>query len=172
MNNYDLVLTVFHERQLQPEATAHFEELLREEVSSFVEAQLLRHYAELIQFVKDTEPLLANAPQAQSSSGAAVPQQAPPTGVDVAKMEQLARQFAANWKEAMDRIHQYVMGSFTNFNNGMEILKQVLTQLLLYYTRFQKVIHRSFPNQPPPFTRELVSNATILYEIKQYSKSF
>jgi hypothetical protein len=29
------------------------------------------------------------------------------------------------------------MKYFSNFHNGMEILKQVLTQLLLYYTRFQ-----------------------------------
>ena len=81
------------------------------------------------------------------------------------------RAFAQNWKVAMDRIHQYVMVSFTNFSNGMEILKQVLTQLLMYYTRLQKVINKSF-SQPPAFSHELVSNTTFLMEIKQYSKSF
>lgn len=70
--------------------------------------------------------------------------------------------------EERDQIHQYVMVSFSNFSNGnlafrvrsgvlkpdtclpcapnhdalelsgMAILKQVLTQLLLYYTRLQK----------------------------------
>eukprot|EP00971_Amphidinium_carterae_P258699 5134456-Amphidinium_carterae.1 len=86
-------------------------------------------------------------------------------------MEEIVRGFAKNWKTAMDRIHQNVMNSFTNFSNGMEILKQVLTQLLLYYTRLQKIIHKSFP-QPPAFAHELVSNTTILMEIKQYSRSF
>lgn len=67
---------------------------------------------------------------------------------------------------------QQEMSALLNHINGMEILKQVLTQLLLYYTRLQKVIHKAFPQQPPAFARELVSNSTILYEIKQYSRSF
>lgn len=124
--------------------------------------------------MKQAEPLVANMP-APSSSGAAVPPKAGgyvPKGIDQARMEQLAVSFGKTWKASMDRIHQNVMGSFSNFNNGMDILKQVLTQLLLYYTRFQKVIQRCFPQQPPAFTRELVSNATILCEIKQYQKSF
>jgi len=169
VNNYDLVLTVFHERHLPRSATAAFEDLLREQVALFVESQLMRHYPELITFVKNTEPAVADVDEtAARSSGS----QGPPPGVDVQKMEQVVRQFAQNWKSSMDRIHQYVMVSFTNFSNGMEILKQVLTQLLLYYTRLQKVIHKSFLQQPPAFAHELVSNTTILMEIKQYSKSF
>merc|ERR1712146_484642 len=88
------------------------------------------------------------------------------------KMEHVVRSFAQNWKKESDRIYQYVMVSFTNFSNGIEILNQVLTQLLLYYTRLQKVIRKSFPQQPPAFNHELVSNTTILAEIKQYSRSF
>ena len=53
----------------------------------------------------------------------------------------------------------------------MEILKQVLTQLLLYYTRFQDIIKKAFP-RAPNFAREIVSTATILMEIKRYSRSF
>jgi len=89
----------------------------------------------------------------------------------VQKMERVVRTFSGNWKKETDSIHQYVMVSFSNFSNGMEILKQVLTQLLLYYTRLQKVIHKAFPQQPPAFAHELVSNTTILMEIKQYSRS-
>lgn len=167
VNNYDLVLTVFHERHLPRAATAAFEDLLREQVALFVENQLMRHYPDLVKFVKDAEAALADIDEA-----AAKTLKGPPPGVDVAKMEQVVRQFAQQWKGAMDRIHQYVMKSFTNFSNGMEILKQVLTQLLLYYTRLQKVINKSFPQQPPAFAHELVSNTTILMEIKQYSRSF
>lgn len=170
VNNYDLVLTIFHERQLPRDATAVFEDLLREQVTRFVENQLARNYPDLIQFVKTTEPLLANVGDGRGAGG--YPGGGPPPGVDVKKMEEVVKNFANNWKSAMDRIHHYVMASFTNFSNGMEILKQVLTQLLLYYTRLQKVIHKSFPQQPPAFARELVSNSTILYEIKQYSRSF
>jgi hypothetical protein len=53
----------------------------------------------------------------------------------------------------------------------MEILKQVLTQLLLYYTRFQDIIKKSW-SRPPAFSRDVVSTATILMEIKRYSRTF
>jgi len=169
VNNYDLVLTVFVERHLPRTAIAGFEDLLREQVGLFVENQLMRHYPDLVQYVKATEPLVADIDEA---AGRGSGQQAPPPRVDVAKMEQVVRNFKQNWKRETDRIHQYVMVSFTNFSNGMEILKQVLTQLLLYYTRLQKVIRKAFPQQSPAFAHELVSNTTILAEIKQYSRSF
>jgi len=168
VNNYDLVLTVFHERHLPRSATANFEDLLNQHVQKFVEAQLMRHYPDLVTFVKITEPAVANIDE---GSARVREQKEPPPGVDVKRMEQVVRHFSQNWKSAMDKIHQYVMVSFTNFSNGMEILKQVLTQLLLYYTRLQKVISKSFPQQPP-FAHEMVSNTTIIMEIRQYSKSF
>ena len=49
--------------------------------------------------------------------------------------------------------------------------RQVLTQLLLYYTRFQDIIKKSFP-RPPMFTRDIVSTATIMMEIKRYNRTF
>jgi hypothetical protein len=58
----------------------------------------------------------------------------------------------------------------------MEILKQCLTQLLLYYTRFQDIIRKVCG--PPTkagggntFTKDLVSTNAILAEIKKYALS-
>ncbi|CAE7243240.1 VPS52 [Symbiodinium microadriaticum] len=196
VNNHDLVLTVFHERHLPRNATSVFEDLqiagaqiegslptlsfsaflqdlLRDQVQKFVESQLMRHYPDLVTFVKNTEPAVAKIDEATARSQ---PSQSPPPGVDVQKMEQVVRNFAANWKRdplflwaegsescwgpERDQIHQYVMVSFSNFSNGMEILKQVLTQLLLYYTRLQKVILKTFPQQQPAFASEMVPNTT------------
>lgn len=164
VNNYDLVLTVFHERHLPRNATSVFEDLLRDQVQKFVESQLMRHYPDLVTFVKNTEPAVAKIDEATARSQ---PSQSPPPGVDVQKMEQVVRNFAANWKRERDQIHQYVMVSFSNFSNGMEILKQVLTQLLLYYTRLQKVILKTFPQQQPAFASEMVPNTTILMEVRR-----
>jgi len=169
VNNYDLVLSIFHERHLPRSATASFEQLLREQVQLFVENQLSRHFPDLVTFVKTTEPIVAHIDDAAARQSAAM---GPPAGVNVQKMEQVVRGFSAVWKTETERIHQYVMTSFSNFSNGMEILKQVLTQLLLYYTRLQKVMAKSFPQQPPAFAHELVPSTTILTEIKQYSRSF
>lgn len=169
VNNYDLVLSIFHERHLPRTATGGFEQLLREQVQLFVENQLGRHFPDLVSFVKSTEPLVADIDETAARGGAA---QGLPPGVDVQRMEQVVRVFAQSWKRETERIHQYVMTSFSNFSNGTDILKQVLTQLLLYYTRLQKVMAKSFPQQPPAFAQEMVPNTTILTEIKQYSRSF
>jgi len=169
VNNYDLVLTIFHERHLQRNATTGFEDLLRDQVQKFVESQLMRHFPDLVTFVKVTEPLVAEIDEA--SVRAQGQQQAVPARVDVAKMEQVVRSFKRGWRQETDRIHKFVMSSFHNFSNGMEILKQALTQLLLYYTRLHTICLKCFPQQPP-FHSELVSKSTLLMEIKQYSRSF
>lgn len=51
----------------------------------------------------------------------------------------------------------------------MEILKQVLTQLLLYYTRFHDIIRKVWRNKPPAFCKDLVPTNLILAEIKKYA---
>lgn len=86
-------------------------------------------------------------------------------------VEPLVRDFASNWRTGIQQINDDVLHYFANFRNGMEILKQVLTQLLLYYTRFQDLIKRGY-NRPPAFNRDIVSTATILMEIKRYSRTF
>ena len=49
----------------------------------------------------------------------------------------LAREFASTWKRGIELINADVGKLFEDVHNGTELLKQVLTQLLLYYTRFQ-----------------------------------
>mmetsp|Transcript_129880 Transcript_129880/g.416786 ORF Transcript_129880/g.416786 Transcript_129880/m.416786 type:complete len:715 (-) Transcript_129880:101-2245(-) len=167
VNNYDLVLTVFHERHLPRTATTPFEELLKEQVQLFIESQLMRHFPDLVMFVKSTEPHVADVDESTARA-----QQGPPLGVDVQRMEQVVRKFSQSWNTETRQINSYVMTSFTNFSNGSEILNQVLMQLLLYYTRLQKIIAKSFPKQPPAFSHEMVTSSTLLMEIKQYSRSF
>lgn len=91
--------------------------------------------------------------------------------VEEGAVESLVRDFASNWKTGIQQINDNVLKYFANFRNGMEILKQVLTQLLLYYTRFQDIIKKSW-SRPPSFSRDIVSTATILVEIKRYSRTF
>jgi hypothetical protein len=81
------------------------------------------------------------------------------------------RDFASNWRPGIEQINNDVLAHFAALRNGMEILKQVLTQLLLYYTRFQDVIKKAY-TRTPSFSRDIVSTATILMEIKRYSRIF
>lgn len=45
--------------------------------------------------------------------------------LDEAAVEGLVREFAASWKSGIEAINQDVLSFFSNFRNGMEILKQV-----------------------------------------------
>ena len=115
----------------------------------FVEEELLEGFSQFITFVQHNE-------------GA--------ESVDAEAVEGLVRDFAATWKCAIEAIYHDMLDYFSDLRNGMEILKQVLT-LLLYYTRFQDIIKKAWARRQP-FAKEIVSTATILVEIKKYSKNF
>jgi vacuolar protein sorting-associated protein 52 len=129
----------------------------------FVEEELLDSFAALIAFVQHSEA------QMGSGGGEGQEERSFPD-VDPATVETLVRDFAATWKKAIEAIYQNVLEYFSNFRNGMEILKQVLTQLLLYYTRFQDIIRRWWGRRQPPFSKDIVSTSSILVEIKKYSR--
>lgn len=173
VNNYDHILTIFKERRLDaPEDAKPIELRLKQERDLFVEHQLHACFAKLVDFINHVEDaqLRGAAPgdsPADPSSGPA----ASPVRLDAALVEKLVRDFAATWRTAIDKIHRDILSLFANFINGKEVLKQVLTQLLLYYTRFQKIIHRAW-RRAPPFANDLVPTNVILDEIKQYSHSF
>lgn len=50
----------------------------------------------------------------------------PGAELDEATVEGLVREFAASWKSGIEAINQDVLSFFSNFRNGMEILKQVM----------------------------------------------
>lgn len=167
VNNYDQIVTIFHERRVNENDAAlrHFLDKLKKDRELFVEAELLTCFAKLIQFVKhaeqhmDTTPTTPRTPKSSSDA------------IDPALVDRLVRDFAATWKTAIDKIHNDILAYFSNFVNGMEVLKQLLTQLLLYYTRFQKIIQAHW-RRPPPFAKDLIPTETILAEIPKYSHTF
>ncbi|CAM9962480.1 unnamed protein product [Ascophyllum nodosum] len=156
INNYHEVLSIFQERRIISDETARFEELLGLQRDFFVEEELKEKYRRLISFVQQTEKAITSGESAN---------------LDETVVEGLVREFAASWKSGIEAINQDVLSFFSNYRNGMEILKQVLTQLLLYYTRFQEIIRKSW-RRPPAFSKDLVSTSAILTEIKNYSRSY
>jgi len=154
------MLGIFTERRVQSEEVQRFEELLLRQREMYVEEELVGSFPKLIAFVLETErTILASDKRAAGSL------------VDEKSVEALVRDFASNWRVSIQQINDNVLQYYGNIRNGMEILKQVLTQLLLYYSRFQDIIKKCFV-RPPEFTRDIVSTATILMEIKRYSRTF
>jgi hypothetical protein len=202
VNNYDLILSVFHDRRIVSEETIKFEKLLGEQREKFVEEELMTHFGKMITFVRQYEPLILAKATGHGGNHHHHHHQNPMTGinintstnsmttttttsnnnnnnnnnsssteVDIAMVERVVKEFAATWKSGIEKMNGNIMKYFSNFRNGTEILKQVLTQLLLYYTRFVEIIKKSWTH-PPAFGNEIVTTQEILYEIKKYSRSF
>ncbi|KAJ1616925.1 hypothetical protein T492DRAFT_894569 [Pavlovales sp. CCMP2436] len=54
----------------------------------------------------------------------------------------------------------------------MEILKQTLTQLLLYHTRFLDIVKQLHPDGSSSFAKYMITISTIMTEIKTYSRNY
>jgi hypothetical protein len=159
INNLDQVVSIFQERRVVGKEFNKFVEHLMTQRENFVDSELLATgFSNMIAFVQQTEADFASKRD---------------TGVDcevnAQEVEALVLSFASSWKSNIERINRDVLSYFSNFRNGMEILKQVLTQLLLYYTRFQDLIRKVWKNKLPPFCKDLVATSVILAEIKKYA---
>lgn len=166
INNLDQMLVVLQERGIVHDETQKLEDIQLQQRELYAEEELKETFPRLISFVIQTEQAMneSHATGKVTGSGSIF-------ALDDKIVETLVREFAANWRQGVEKIHDNVIACFANFRSGMEILKQVLTQLLLYYTRFQEIIKKAWA-RPPPFTRDIVSTGTILLEIKRYSRTF
>lgn len=90
--------------------------------------------------------------------------------ITVAEVEPLVKDFASRWRAAIELMHKDVITSFSNFLCGMDILRNAMTQLLLYYTRFSDCVKKIVGGSA--LNKDLVSIASIMYEIKKYSRTF
>lgn len=168
INNFDQILSVFQERRIVSEEVQKIEDLLMHKREFFAEEEIKSSFPRLVSFVLQTESAMN---EMISATGADVTSSVSSISLDEGIVEGLVRDFSVNWRSGIQQINDNVLSYFANFRNGMEILKQVLTQLLLYYTRFQDIIKKCW-SRPPTFSREIVSTATILMEIKRYNRTF
>lgn len=186
INNFDQILGVFQDRHVSSEEVQIFEQMLLQQREFFAEECLKSAFPKLLSFVVASEQALSAATGPHRGAG-------PHPAIDAVQAEALVcslhvfavyylrlivalrlmqvREFSTSWRNGIQHINDDVLAYFANFRNGMEILKQVLTQLLLYYTRLQDIIKRGW-GRPPPFVKDVVSTATILMEIKRYSRAF
>ncbi|XP_009779058.1 vacuolar protein sorting-associated protein 52 A-like isoform X1 [Nicotiana sylvestris] len=157
INNYDMTISVL--KEAGPDGgkiQQHFEELLKNNTSIFVEELLLEHFSDLIKFVK--------------TRGSEDPSIGTERPITIAEVEPIVKDFASRWKAAIELMHNDVITSFSNFLCGMDILRAALTQLLLYYTRLSDCIKRI--NGGSTLNKDLVSISSIMYEIRKYSRTF
>mmetsp|Transcript_27317 Transcript_27317/g.41118 ORF Transcript_27317/g.41118 Transcript_27317/m.41118 type:complete len:817 (+) Transcript_27317:132-2582(+) len=167
INNIDQIISIFQERRVPGKEMNHFLDLLMQQRELFVEEELLQNFSKMIAFVQQTEQHMSRSQFGASASKAVA--EGNKVEVNPQVVESLVLEFASTWKQGIEQINRNVLSFFANFRNGMEILKQVLTQLLLYYTRFQDIIRKVWRSKPPAFCKDLVSTSSILIEIKKYA---
>ncbi|CBZ52975.1 hypothetical protein NCLIV_027640 [Neospora caninum Liverpool] len=169
INNYDLLLNVFHQRQVLSDACTAIEKQLYEQISFFADEQLQRHFGTLLAAVTQAE-------EAMKPSGGSEEKTLPANinrGVDVQQLENAVVHFGADWRQRLGEMHAEAVAAFSNFTNGMEILKQTLTQLLLLHTRLHQVVSALYPKPPlPPWAKQLLPSSAILSEIRSLSRTF
>ena len=87
------------------------------------------------------------------------------------RITDIVRSFSAGWKKSLEEINNEIMRSFTNFRNGTNILQDALKQLILYYSRFQKVLGLQVLKALPARS-EAINIHHIMVEVKRYKPNF
>ena len=154
INNIDQIISIFQERRVPGKEMNYFVDLLMQQRELFVEEELLQNFSKMIAFVHQTEQHMTRTHFGSNPSK--IVAEGNKVDVNVQVVESLVLEFASTWKQGIEQINRNVLSFFANFRNGMEILKQVLTQLLLYYTRFQDIIQKVWRSKPPAFCKDLV----------------
>ena len=160
LNNIDLILTIYHERGLGASSPVvqRYEERMNGLVSGFIEQKLGDHFGPLIKLTLEQERQIA--------TGGAVA----PSSHTVQEMERIVVLFQQTWKTEIAKIQKETLDSFSNYSTATEILKNSMTQLLLYYTRFQKVVTSRVTGAA--WVRQIVPSGVIMAEIKQIQNMF
>lgn len=117
INNVDQILLVMQERGIIDEETQKLEDVQLQQRELYAEEELKETFPRLISFVLQTEMALNESSEAADSAGS--------LSLDERIVETLVREFAASWRQGVEKINDDVIASFANFRSGMEILKQV-----------------------------------------------
>ena len=154
INNWDFLATVFSEHGLsESEIYSKADSQIKSITFSLIENQLNLHFSSLILFVVDAENKLSKGDD--------------PASIKEPQMSAIVQWFKTNWKTETDKLESFVKSNFSNLSTGQDIGKQMLTQLLLYYTRFQKIVNKKFAGKSlPVWTKDLVPSQDIMLEIK------
>jgi len=175
INNYLHITKVLVSKNFNnADENVYFGDLANAQITLYVE-QELEKFGRLISFVRETESLLE---QKEKLTEEKYEEKKKELKIDLVAAESIVRHFAKYWKDNIEQIHSSVNKNFApagtdtsdeSKGRETEILKQVLAQLMLYYTRFQDVLKKVCAGQS--FMKELVPKQTIIYELRQYARS-
>merc|ERR550534_3661501 len=165
INNYDLILSTLRAGEVSDcEEFDKIQERQRIQIDNFIEAELNTDFKDFIDFVKSAEKKLHDSQKIE----------------DQEKMRNVGKLFALRWKTAIQRINGDVSHHFTPnisssfaqssgneelLRNCKELLQKILLQLLVYFTRFLRVVKSTGSQR---LEQEFLSlKTTLKYEIRR-----
>mmetsp|Transcript_7199 Transcript_7199/g.17520 ORF Transcript_7199/g.17520 Transcript_7199/m.17520 type:complete len:731 (-) Transcript_7199:191-2383(-) len=170
INNYDSILKVFDDKNLDSETAKDVKGRMHGHVAKYVEAGLQEKFSKLITFVRAAEKKVNDALESKK----------PLPSLDLESAAEIVRTFAKHWQRNVQQIDTQVSNHFGSDSattppgttyKAPEILRQILIQLVLYYQRLQAVIKKCYGRRQPGFMKELIPNSTIMHEIKKYTSA-
>lgn len=151
VNNYDIILEVLNSHGLTNTADAQdFQMQFEGEIIHCVDHELQTHFSFLLVFIKRN----------------------PEDPIDAKAVTNFIKAFNAHWKAIFKKISGDMMRSFPNLKTGVHIMKNVFSQLLTYYKRFEEILktyHKPFYSQVQV---EFVPHASLTYEFGLYTSDF
>ncbi|KAJ4456682.1 Vps52; component of GARP (Golgi-associated retrograde protein) and EARP (endosome-associated recycling protein) complexes [Paratrimastix pyriformis] len=130
---------------------------LSRHIASFVDTVLRTHFSRLVQSVPSTGFTPEDIALVRAAG-------------DDSTVETIVREFGQIYRAAVEQINEQVMECFADFKNGTEIFRQVLTQLVVIYTRFSEILDQCYKDRP--FRHNAVPVQNVMFEIRRHSRSF
>jgi len=173
---------------------------LSSHVSLYVEEELSEQFHSLIAWVKQIESIQASEERQAATSGRQPNAANVAKQIDTNKLKQIVDSFSKYWKEGIETMNKNVKRNFgadetnaggtkqgassassssstssssssSSSSPALHIFMQVLSQLVIYYQRFQTLLSKYVrdPHHHRTITSGVVSISNIMIEIKKYS---
>jgi hypothetical protein len=158
INQYDLVLSVLEEYSItSSDDKIQLNEGRLQFIRAYIEEELHCYWKPLVHFVLNESSTTSND----------INQIIPLSQKQNQTLENLAKDFSAYYSKRITQMHSDSLSFFTNFLLGSSIFKQALTQLTLYYSRFEETAKKYFGQPPyPPF---LIPLSALRFEFQKYA---
>ena len=139
-----------------PEVLREWEDKVDGSISVLVERKLTEHFSQLIKLTIEGEKVLGTGN---------------PITTALSEYERCVLNFSGNWKSEIEKLKLGILNVFENRELGSEVFTKTTTQLLLYYTRFLKIVEIRTKDTTCAWVKQIVPTMVIMTEIKQQISS-
>jgi len=149
INNVDLILATYHRHGLgNSEEYRTYSELQGVHTAAFVEHEVADHFPDVVAFVREYE-------RSVKTNSKKIPAED--------RVRAILKEFAANWKLAVQHMNESVLREFASLNVGADLSRALFARLLAYHKRSEAAIDNTYPS----LRNELVTSTEIVYELRQ-----